>query len=55
MTERQVNHSGGPCTRKYSCAAAVSAMFPQGSTLTVWFRNAAGTMRKVTLHRRAAH
>ncbi|MFE9107618.1 DddA-like double-stranded DNA deaminase toxin [Actinomadura geliboluensis] len=44
-----INHAGGPCTGKYSCSAAVGAILPKGSRLTVWFRNAEGAMQNVPL------
>ncbi|WP_356948706.1 DddA-like double-stranded DNA deaminase toxin [Streptomyces chengbuensis] len=48
-----INHSGGPCTGRFSCSSAVPAILPQGSSMTVWFRGAAGSMQNVTLHGRA--
>ncbi|MET9622766.1 polymorphic toxin-type HINT domain-containing protein [Streptomyces sp. NPDC006464] len=48
-----INHSGGPCTGRFSCSSAVPAILPQGSSMTVWFRGAAGSMQSVTLHGRA--
>lgn len=44
-----INHAGGPCTGKYSCSMAVQAVLPVGSTMNVWYRNAAGIMQKAPL------
>ncbi|WP_327730336.1 polymorphic toxin-type HINT domain-containing protein [Streptomyces sp. NBC_00487] len=48
-----INHAGGPCTGPFSCTNAVAAILPQGSTLNVWFPNAAGGMSNVPLRGRA--
>lgn len=47
-----VNHSGGPCTGPFSCSRAVEAILPANSTLTVHFRNAAGSMQSIVLRGR---
>ncbi|MBE4736255.1 DddA-like double-stranded DNA deaminase toxin [Streptomyces caniscabiei] len=48
-----INHAGGPCRGPFSCTNAVGAILPQGSTLNVWFPNAAGGMSNVLLRGRA--
>ncbi|MEX2980314.1 LamG-like jellyroll fold domain-containing protein [Streptomyces sp. C36] len=48
-----INHSGGPCAGKFSCSSAVPAILPQGSNMTVWFRDAEGSMQGAMLHGRA--
>ncbi|MDH6131378.1 RHS repeat-associated protein [Kitasatospora sp. MAA4] len=44
-----INHADGPCSGTLACESAVKAILPRGSTLNVWFKDAAGAMRNVPL------
>ncbi|MEU0185796.1 DddA-like double-stranded DNA deaminase toxin [Streptomyces sp. NPDC006207] len=48
-----INHQRGPCIPEvadYACRAAVPAILPKGSTLMVWYKDAAGILRNIPLH-----
>lgn len=48
-----INHLDGPRTGVYSCTAAVGAILPKGSSLTVWFKGASGELEGITFLGRA--
>lgn len=37
-----INNDTGPCDEPYGCTAAVSAILPEGSSLTVWYPDSSG-------------